>query len=57
MVNWQSAFGLLKLVIIIVILMLISGVNTYVSVQDNGPIDRLEQEYLKNNIKNEVIAE
>ena len=57
MVNSQSAFGLLKLVIIIVILMLIGGVTTYVALQDNGPIDRLEQEYLKNNIKNEVIAE
>ena len=52
MVNSQSAFGLLKLV-----LMLIGGVTTYVALQDNGPIDRLEQEYLKNNIKNEVIAE
>ena len=53
----EGAFGLLKLVIFVIVLMIIGGTTAYVVLQDNGPIDRLEQEYLNNNIKNEVIAE
>lgn len=44
----QKGITLLKFVLIIIVLMMLAGVTTYVAFQDNGPIDRLEQNIVNN---------
>lgn len=39
----QRGITLLKFVLIIIVLMILAGVTTYIIFEDNGPIDRLEQ--------------
>lgn len=50
----QKGIGLVRLVILMIVLMLLVGVTTYVVVQDNGPIDR-ENENLTTNTVEEVV--
>lgn len=50
----QKGVGLLQLVIIVVVLMLLLGVTTYVVFQDNGIIDREEQNIIKTVEDNEI---
>lgn len=44
----QKGITLLKFVLIIIVLMILAGVTTYVIFDDNGPIDRLEQNIINN---------